>query len=143
MASPSQELATTSATATPGSALDQALSEVLQKAVTGVEQGVDFLSAQLPDVVHQLLMWKMAESIVYNLLAVGVTLFTIWCWGKFNAAIKEDGFNEDAGPPILICGGAITIITAVFVMLALNLDWLKIWLAPKVYLIEYAASLVK
>lgn len=30
-----------------------------------------------------------------------------------------------------------------FVGFWFNFDWLKIWLAPKLYLIEYAASLVK
>ncbi len=41
-------------------------------------------------------------------------------------------------------------LAAVFVLwvnfiiaVAINMTWLKIWLAPKLYLIEYAASLVK
>ncbi|MCZ8935615.1 hypothetical protein OM264_23890, partial [Escherichia albertii] len=41
-------------------------------------------------------------------------------------------------------------LAAVFVLwvnfiiaVAINMTWLKTWLAPKLYLIEYAASLVK
>lgn len=46
-------------------------------------------------------------------------------------------------PLVIIFGfGAGLYAITVFGLIA-NLTWLKIWLAPKLYLIEYAASLMK
>lgn len=41
---------------------------------------------------------------------------------------------------ILLCTGAFSIFMAINLV---NFTWIKIWIAPKLYLIEYAASLVK
>lgn len=43
----------------------------------------------------------------------------------------------------LVTGIAFIAVAIVSLVLVTEFDWLKIWLAPKLYLLEYAASLIK
>lgn len=46
--------------------------------------------------------------------------------------------------PVFLAASVWTGVIGVFTSIALlDLDWLKIWLAPKFYLVEYAANLIK
>jgi len=54
--------------------LKQALAQILNKATSGIEKSVDFLNAQLPEVIEQLLLWKMWESLVHNLQSIKFNL---------------------------------------------------------------------
>ena len=126
--------------------LQQALASILGKTMQGVEAGVSFLSTEIPDVIHQLLVWKMyyagLESIA---LIFGLIAFYKFC--KFYEKTEGDFFKEygTATPPaiiIFIVGGIYSLLSCA--QLFLNIATMfKIWLAPKIYLIEYAASLAK
>ena len=47
--------------------LQDALAEAVNRSVEVAGEAKDFLAAEIPEVVRQLLMWKMAESIAMNL----------------------------------------------------------------------------
>lgn len=142
------------------------LSDLLSRAVQGVDKAVEFSQAQIPDVIHQLLVWNFVSSLITTIL----TLLTIplvswflikqskkkeigvfgngegysWNYGKpkYKTTFfwKRDGdFNEFV---IVLVAVVATYSVIVFNTIA-NMTWLKIWLAPKLYLLEYAASLVK
>lgn len=138
--------------------LQQALAQVIEKATDGLQSGVSFLSAELPDVIHQLLMWKMVESLV--MCIAGITLVSVMTYIliKYSGvgAKLNDSDSRWRTHQITLTHGAdggiapwipatitVPVIAALGCAELINLDWLKIWLAPKVYLIEYAASLVK
>ncbi|EPM0362614.1 hypothetical protein ACYQSV_000308 [Klebsiella aerogenes] len=119
------------------------LVELMQRAVKGVDAAMSFSQAQIPDVVHQLLVWNFAVSLILSVL--GVLLFfaaQFAAWKGFKYLRREwqgDGWVEH--PEIMF----ITLAyIATFCPLAwVSLDWLKIWLAPKIWLIEYTAELLK
>jgi len=119
------------------------LADLLQKASNGIDAAVSFSQAQIPDVVHQLLVWNFAVSIISSL--AGVFLFVAAQYlalRVFKYLRKEwegDYFSEHPEAIFLFMLWLITLIPLGW----LNLTWLKIWLAPKLYLIEYAAHLVK
>ncbi len=142
------------------------LADLLQRAVSGVDAAVNFSQSQIPDVIHQLLVWKFTQSIigqVFSILVVTCLIIIV------NKAIKNKGVKEEnksgryeSLSPRYVGHGAFydnegdlnsfgfiaiacsVVVTAVMTLLFLsNFDWLKIWIAPKLYLIEYAASLVK
>ena len=132
--------------------LQQSLSQILDQAVSGVQAGVSLLSAELPDVIHQLLMWKMIESLI---LCAGGIIFTV---GAIRWFAKNSGRGKEVGTKykatlthdeqgVIAPWIPILIFPLIFMIsiasITINITWLKIWLAPKVYLIEYAASLVK
>ena len=112
------------------------LVELLQKASNGIDAAVSFSQALIPDVIHQLLMWHAVSSAGIQALCVLVIIscvyLMIFAWNK--------GDDADFVISSLLVTSGIAISTVVFFN---YFDWLKIWLAPKLYLIEYAASLVK
>lgn len=122
-------------------------SEVTGEAIDGVKgvtgKAIDFASAQIPDIIHQLLIWKAAEAVLYLV----VSCLAIWLFfvlrKRFKVFIKGS-FDEDMGWVFFyVLGGAFLIVLPVLQIIASTLLILKIWLAPKLYLIEYAASLMK
>lgn len=124
--------------------LQQALTAILNKTMTGVDAGVSFLSAEIPDVIHQLLLWKASMSAL-SMIACLVVCFVIYKINSFQWKVlkkwKEEREDFIDHPELAI---NLFQIMWLFPVLALfSLDWLQIWLAPKIYLIEYAASLAK
>lgn len=119
------------------------LVDLLQKASNGIDSAVSFSQAQIPDVVHQLLVWNFTSSMISTiigfLLFLGAQCASWLIFKKLKNDWAGDEFFEH--PESMIVG---MIYAFTYLPLALtNMDWLKIWLAPKLYLIEYAASLVK
>jgi hypothetical protein len=141
------------------------LVELLQKATNGIDAAVSFSQAQIPDVVHQLLVWSFVHSFILTVLVLASIFPVMWFIriqlrkveiGKFT----DEGYSWDRGKPkfspTLIWnsrGGfseamlplSACTIGYVFLLVEVltNATWLKIWLAPKLYLLEYATSLVK
>lgn len=122
--------------------LQQALAAMLNKTVSGVEAGAAFLTAEIPDVIHQLLVWKAVVS------AISMLGFFILCYSiyKVNAIqyrwvkSKKD-FDIIDDPYVLL--NIAQLLWFIPLGHLWSIDWLQIWLAPKIYLIEYAASLAK
>lgn len=120
--------------------LQTALAEMLGKANAGIDAGATFLQAQLPDVIQQLLVWKAVVSGLLCLLSVvaliGITVAII------KVLRNQEYWDGCDMPPAVLVAGFMSILY--FIPAAVwNIDWLQIWLAPKIYLIEYAASLAK
>ncbi|HEO1670817.1 TPA: hypothetical protein VAK86_000178 [Klebsiella aerogenes] len=132
------------------------LVELLQKAVNGIDAAVSFSQAQMPDIVHQLLIWNSVQSALFQMSGFLFLIGALKLPG-FAKRAKKNGERWTAydGNPndkwfvssisydmctftLPIAGTMLGIIMIVF-----NFDWLKIWLAPKLYLLEYAASLIK
>lgn len=140
------------------------LVDLLQKASDGIDAAVTFSQAQIPDVIHQLLVWNFTKSLALTLLMVLTIPFVVkfamamlrrqqdgvfdnegYSWDRGNPKFKptliwqKDG---DLSPLTIIFGFAIGLYVAILLGVVADMTWLKIWLAPKLYLIEYAASLV-
>lgn len=138
--------------------LQQALAIVLQGATDAVSSGVSFLKAELPDVVSQLLLWKLASNFAATLFCLGVAVGAAWLLVKIVNAKEVGPFRE---PPreyqvkyegktvgdwsvfSVIGSGLACFSFLVSAPLAFSsaMTCLQIWLAPKIYLIEYAARL--
>lgn len=132
--------AVTSSTLT---ALDQALATAITKAVSGLDQAATFLAAEIPDVIRQLLIWKATVS---GLMFMGCILITcawayimktyIWVQDEDGKRYWADEWNSP-GQALMVSGVALTGAAALF-----DVAWLQILVAPKIYLIEYAAKFI-
>lgn len=126
--------------------LKAALVEIIQKCLNGIDKGVDFLNAQLPDVIEQLLMWKMWESIAINLI---VLIFAFLIPLVLVIRNFKKGFAELTNDEISSCGflllvgGVWMFLGSIILLCVANSIWLQILIAPKIYLIEYVAELIK
>ena len=122
--------------------MEEKLIEFMDKALEGVDAGVDFVNAQLPDYIEQLLLWYAVKSGIWFVLGllglIGLfILFRKW-HHKFIMTHDSDGVLYFIG----IFVGIFPFL--VFIAMTLgNLDWLQICLAPKVWLVEYISSLAK
>lgn len=129
--------------------LQKALAAILERAIQGMDTSIAFLTAQLPDVIHQLLLYKLVLSAITFGVCVGALIFLLVLffrtWRPFIVAFHDTSSASESsafgyGFLLVILG---LLIFFAGVVTANNLTWLKIWLAPKLFLIEYAASLIK
>lgn len=124
--------------------LQQAVQKLIDKGVSGIESGVDFLQQEIPDYVMQLLMWHG----VYNFILMAISIFGLLLWVVIEVKLFKKLETMDLSEQDWIfghgmLGSIVRIVPFVIVCANMNLEWLKIWIAPKVWLVEYAASLVK
>lgn len=127
-----------------------AQAERLLKLITdSLEQGKDFVLEQAPDVVQQLIMLKRIEYSVYAVLA-GLLLaaaVTFILWSIPHVKKEYENFACSEWLPVwalssMLSGGLVLLATISLVDGVLPV-LLKVWLAPKVFLLEYLASIIK
>ena len=131
--------------------LQLAVSTLIQTSLNAIDKGTTFLSNQIPEVIQQLLLWKAVASfiefssgifIIGGIFAWLIYQYKYWTttvtteWGK-----KKVRLLDDAGPFSLL--NIFLIIPLIYGSSCINLIWLQIWIAPKLYLIEYAKDFLK
>jgi len=88
------------------------------------------------DVIQQLLIWKSIQSLA--LFIPAIILCIIIAYYFFNEVRKAS--HEISGDFI---GFLVFSFPCAIALACTQLTWLKIMVAPKLYLLEYVASLVK
>lgn len=155
---------------------EQALKEILERTLNGVDAATQFSKEQIPDVVEQLLLWHGIESFMFFMIGVAIVVLVSVTIKKllsnlcpaiskkearqaYERGEKWTRYREGSGVTSrqydkIVDGedGYIKIMTTITALLPLfigllitlsNLGWLQIIVAPKLYLLEYAAELVK
>ena len=92
---------------------------------------------QAPILVHEILSWYFTYNLIlfiFSIVLLTVGNYTWYRLGKW-ILIKDHDYIPVVLVPITV--GNLAALTL------FNLDWLKIWLAPRLWLIEYTANLVK
>lgn len=117
------------------------LIDLLQKAATGVDAAVSFSQAQVPDIIRQLMVWKAAA---YGMRIFFMSLFLLGCIWLFRRALQwyESYEKEHLGLFSLIFSGVAGPILVIGVLVNIS-NAVQLWLAPKIWLIEYTAQLLK
>jgi len=133
-------------------AIQNTLEQALIKSIEGIQKTgtelVDALYQQAPEVVEQLLLWHGIESLIHCIAAI---LFLVLPFIHYRVAkyayqkleVKEWRDEFSYWMPIIVSGIVLIITSIATSVYMMNLKWLKIWIAPKVYLLEYLADLVK
>lgn len=128
--------------------LEQALVDIITKATNAAESAGQFLVEQTPDVVQQVLWWNFTYNIIWWCIGVLLLLGAYPFWKmyviKARTLYKIAGDCELTATFSIVIGICLGVLHATISLINLcNLTWLKIWIAPKLYLIEYAAKLIK
>lgn len=133
--------------------IESTLEKALIDSIDGIKKTgtelVDALYQQAPEVIEQLLMWHGVESFI--LFICSILLLTLPFIHYKLARMLYDKMDikdsrRDPGDywiPVLLSGVASFAVGVGFFFNLVNLKWLKIWLAPKVYLLEYLAEFIK
>lgn len=144
------------------SLLEQTIVDVINKSVTSIEKGAEFLAGQLPDIAQQYLQWKFTWAGV-ELVLMLFTIFLVWVpllrWSikRWKAHKKQiDEYNAEQYPdkyssyrrsynvdtywfPFRVIATLTTIFCSVGVFANIH-TLVYIYVAPKVYLIAWARS---
>ena len=132
--------------------LQNAVINLINKTTGGAEASIDFLSGQLPDYIMQLLMWYGLRSGIMFLAGVSAIVIAFILQKNVILAKDNDGklkhrtiYTHIPDCHVNIVGSSVIMwgFVAFISSILINLTWLKIWIAPKVFLVDYAASLIK
>lgn len=135
------------------------MKEELMKQVTGLVEftkegiikGVEIIQREAPEIVSQLLCWNFVISLISLLSLIGA-IFVMFKAINIIVTNCREGWKDSrylSGDRVtrnVIWGLAIFISFIVLVAVPTAIDiftWLKILIAPKLYLIEYFTNLVK
>lgn len=133
---------------------NQALLEML----SGIEKAADFTVEQAPMVVQELLLWNFTTSLVTSIFGWVLFITASLILSKTLIAYKNNkewtldknySYRETSHLAIVLVVGSGVFIGLYLAIAALvystgdGLNWLKISIAPRVWLLEYAADLVK
>lgn len=116
----------------------EVLVNMIDITVKSMNDVIEFGKQQIPEVIHQLLLWQLTSSILWIVVGIVLALIGIWWCGKVNKWVAK---SSDNGPAHI--GTVILFALSAWAIISNSLDALQIWVAPKVYLIQYAADLVK
>ena len=137
--------------------LQAALVAILDKTMSGIDASVEFMQAELPDVIQQLLTWYMVKGFVTIFIGMAL-MIPIYVFIKIAkkqdiANAKTDSFwvshytsmPNTLGFGAMLVAAAFSIMAFVGFLIAITniYEPLQIWIAPKIWLIEYAAQLAK
>ena len=131
--------------------LQLAVSTLIQTSLNAIDKGTTFLSNQIPEVIQQLLLWKAIASFIefsFGIFLIGGIFVWLIYQYKYWVTIVEDPWGEkvrriegDKGAVALL--NILLFIPLLYGSSCINLIWLQIWIAPKLYLIEYAKDFLK
>jgi len=109
--------------------LKQKAQEALVTMIDDALKVRDFAIDQAPDVVQQLLTYTLVYHLVFFLLGwvllLGFPCWVVWCFKNFNDIDDKMGYGFIPGVLLVPSGCGF---------IAVNLVWIKIWLAPKICL---------
>ena len=117
---------------------NQALQQMLTMVVNSLQGAVDLSKAQIPDVVHQMLVWNAITSVITQVVCLFIISLCIIVPYKVN---KYSEYDKD----VVFGCVAVALMISFFTLTALfkHGDWLQILVAPKYYILQQAAHLVK
>lgn len=118
--------------------LQKALADIINKSMAGIDATKEFLIKETPDVIQQLLLWYGVYKFI--LFCLGVLLIVCIIIGNYKQ-VKWLNKNKLWGEPWVTFNMAQALFM-VPIVATVNIEWLKIWIAPKIWLIEYASRLV-
>jgi hypothetical protein len=132
--------------------IQNTLEKALIKSIDGIQKTgtelVEALYQQAPEVVEQLLVWHGIEALILCIAAVASLALPFIHYKIVNhmhQKLKVQEWRDESGfwIPTALSGIATVAVTLVCFFNYVNIKWLKIWLAPKVYLLEYLAEMMK
>lgn len=114
--------------------MQEALTALIEKALNGIDAAGDFMAGEIPEVINQLLMWHGVTSfltmVMSILIFVATYISSVRLWPRLRADNTE---------PFIV----FMFIPGMIACINFSTDWLKIIIAPKLYLLEYAAAIVR
>lgn len=102
---------------------------------------VEFGKQQIPEVVNQLIVWNAVQSGLWMVLGIVIAIFLIAIGNNRKEPLNDA--ETGLGTFIQVVCWVIGLVVGGIMLFDNLLELIKILVAPKVWLIEYAAHLVR
>ena len=109
--------------------LEETLQPYIEKALKGLEEGTEFIIDQAPELVQQFYIYHWWSNFIA--IIIGVILLIYGIIGM------KIGFKDDDMPNALNLTGVISTLISLIIIALHLMPFIKICVAPKLYLIEY------
>lgn len=125
------------------------LGEGYDVAKQGIIQVADIVKEQAPELVAEILRWNFTFSFLGFLLGILLLMMPVFCLPKLIKIVEEGSDCDYNKEKVFFTKGlicvALSLIGLVFGITAIaeNLIWIKVWVAPKLFMLEYIARLIK
>jgi len=139
--------------ATYGHILQGYLIKALEKTGNVIDKSVDMVMEQAPLLVQEVLHWYFAYNLIQFIVGLVIVIIVVvfwykqFAWGvtqsKLERKLQSDYYTDADGQVVRYILNAIMFIPLIIGFVMMNLEWLKIYIAPRLWLIEYTANLVK
>ena len=126
--------------------LQKVLADIITRVTSGADAAIQFGKEQIPEVLKQLLIWNFTFSFLIWFSATAIIVgYIIWMLTKFRWWFKNQrSTTTELDAAVIAITGIWGFVSFIMIFVFwCNFDWLKIWVAPKLYLLEYAAPLIK
>jgi hypothetical protein len=117
------------------------LSSILNWIETTAKTAETFAAEQTPLYIQELLAWNFWYSLIYWIILGIIPLIAAALLVRlaYKEIHKPDSNADIFGP---LCGGVLIATTIGAFGFFCNLEWIQIWIAPRVWLLEYAAGVI-
>lgn len=112
--------------------------DIYDASKSAIAASVDMVKSQAPELVTEFLKWKFAEALTF--VVMGAILLIAGLWMAYVGWRMDDA---DAGVLVFIFLGLLPILGGLIVIGVNAMTVIQIWIAPKIYLIEYIVNIVK
>ena len=115
----------------------QALNTFVQQMIVAAQDSAKWTADQAPLVVQEWLRWQLAQSVVVALWFLGAAIALAVLSRRW---FKNDNIWPETPLPLF---SSFMAVGAFLLAMGNTLDALKVWLAPRVVVLEQFISLVK
>jgi hypothetical protein len=125
--------------------LQSKLAEVLGGIADGVAQAKDFTVEQLPDVAHQYIMFGMmweTAALVASAIAFALSVW-LTVWAVKTMMDDETNYQQEYVASMGGVLGGVGVFVFGIILFAKLHKFLLVWFAPKLYLLQGIAGLLK
>ena len=128
--------------------MKEKLLEALTELITSAVSAKDFIVSQTPEVVQQTINWY--GGYYFILFALGLFIVCLILIANYiqYRCLKKDFYEKMEYSDcfwwfVFVFGNIAQILWLIPLSYTINLQWLKIWIAPKLWLIEFAAKMAR
>ncbi|KKL92957.1 hypothetical protein LCGC14_1879500 [marine sediment metagenome] len=116
---------------------------ILEMTKNGIIKAAEVIQQQAPEVVAEIYRWEFFKSLFGFIVGMLLLVLAIYGPCRFYRFLKnEDSVTDGDTIGISLMVLSFSLIVPV-VVLGCNLTWIKIYIAPKLFLISYLSDLIK
>lgn len=123
--------------------LNQVIIETIEQSKAILGEGFDFLKKETPLLIQEFLRWKFWEHLIWGSLCLLTNIVLLYFAFKFSMRIESETKEANGGWLFLSAICLIFLIPFTVGLFNNVLDALKITIAPRLYLLEYAIEAAK